>query len=215
VTAPEVLPVYLAVPSSGTAPLGAADPVIASFADGLALHPTMTERVLLGVVEYSQFANELCPLGTTLESAAHLAVSGFDGISFGALFNGMAQLLEYDRYRLSGHGVRLGRPVLAVIVNSTPSVGDCWHDDHRSLIDLSDAVGRGAPVVVAVSTAAAAVEDAAAMASSADLHATATDSARAGEVAASLTVRACGCGESVSGVRADQLTGSYRTQRKG
>lgn len=182
--APEVQPVYLAVPSRG---LGSfeSDAAIEGFVDALAVHPAAAERVVLGVVEYSTFVNELFSLGGRMEDAARVTVSGFSGTSYASSFEDLARLLEYDRYRLSGQGVRGGRPLIAMILDAAPQPGDQWEDGHRVLVEST----FGSPVIVAVTTDATALSFADLVAYPTQLRAVATNSTQAGEVAAAIVIR--------------------------
>lgn len=144
-TAPSVRPVYLALPSSD-----ASGHVVGEFVDHLALHPATCERLLLGVAEYSTFLHELAPLATPLHYAARVSVSAFAGANYMALFNGLAQLIEYDRYRLADQVPRLGRPVIVVVVGAAAEEGDDWAEAHRSLLHSADDDPGLEPTLVAV-----------------------------------------------------------------
>lgn len=136
-------PVYLVVPASG------AGEMVAEFVDALAVDPVIAERVLLGVAEYSKFVNELSPLGHRWEDAARVTPSRFEGVSYAATFGGLAQLLDYDRYRLAENGVRIGRPLVIVVLAAAPSSDDAWRDGHLAIAGEDD---QAAPVVSAVVT---------------------------------------------------------------
>lgn len=175
---PELQPVYLVVPS-----IGARDSV-AGFVDALAVDPTLAERVLLSVTEYSTFVDELLPLGDRLEAAARVAPSGFTGLSYASAFDGLARLLAYDRYRLAEDGVRIGRPLVVVIVHAAPSIDDSWHEGHRALVDDE----RAAPVVVAVVTDPSAESFAAGVTFPTQRIPATTNPLNAGEAAASIVI---------------------------
>lgn len=145
-TPPEVQPVYLLMPSGGWERAGAP---IEAFIDTIAVDPVIAERVLLAVVEYSTFINELYPLGDQLEDAALVTVSNFDGLSYASAFESLVRLMEYDRYRLSDDGVRLGRPLVIAIVHRAPADDDAWLDEHKGIVGRE---GEAAPVIEVVAT---------------------------------------------------------------
>lgn len=125
-------PVYLAVPSRSLHDAPVED-FFAEFADRVARSAVATDRVRLAVVEYCDFLNELAPLGTALADVAHLRVSGFRGTDYRALFDGLGQMLDYDRYRLSGTGARMGRPFILVVADRAPRPDDHWRGAHSPL----------------------------------------------------------------------------------
>jgi uncharacterized protein YegL len=190
VTAPEVLPVYLVLPSrpsdrpDGTGGLTTA----ADFVDALALHPTTGERVLLGVIEYSDFANELAPLCDRLDAASRVNVSGFDGLDFAAVLTSLAAQLDYDRFRFAQRDSRIGRPVVVLIVDAEPADGEDWREAHDALVRAGDDTST-APVVVAVATDSALLPFAEAMSFPSRYGCAVANGAAAGELAASVAIR--------------------------
>ncbi len=72
-------PVYLALPSYRTDDSAV---LCSGFVDELARRPQVDEDVLLGIVEFATFVNELAPLGGSLEQCAGAQVSGFRGVDY-------------------------------------------------------------------------------------------------------------------------------------
>lgn len=130
---PLVQPVYLAVPSRSLHDTPV-QPFFAEFTDRLARNAVTAERVWLSVVEYCDFVHELAPLGAPFADIARQRVSGFRGTDYRALFDGMRQLLDYDRYRLAGPRTRLGRPFILVIAERAPRLDDHWPEAHARLL---------------------------------------------------------------------------------
>ena len=123
-------PVYLAVPSYRT---DDSAPLCSGFVDELARRPQVDEDVLLGIVEFATFVNELTPLGGSLEQCAGAQVSGFRGVDYAGLFDGLALLLDYDAYRLSSSAIRIGHPVIVMVLDTPPAPDDDWRASHRKL----------------------------------------------------------------------------------
>ncbi|WP_370500180.1 hypothetical protein NWT09_31010 [Mycolicibacterium sp. jd] len=134
--------------------------MIPDFVDHLALNPASVERTLIGVAEYSSFLNELCPLGSPVEKIVSTVVSGFDGINYAQLFNGLAELLEYDRHRVE---LPLGRPVVVLIVTQPPARDDEWSGAYQRLICAEDPSTAGR-VLLVLATGDSTLEPADAMA---------------------------------------------------
>lgn len=116
-------PVYLMLPSHRTSDSAA---LCAGFVDQLARWPQVDEDVLLGIVEFSTFTNELAPLGNPLDQSARVQLSGFVGTCYEGLFDGMAGIVEYDAYRFAGEGRRLGVPIIVVVIDTPPDPDDQW-----------------------------------------------------------------------------------------
>lgn len=131
--APLSQPVYLAVPSHSLhdAPR---DYFFSDFADRVARSAVAADRVRLAVVEYCEFLHELAPLSTALADVARLRVSGFCGTDYRALFDGLRQLLEYDRYRFAGPRARLGRPLILIVAERAARPDDRWREAHDRLL---------------------------------------------------------------------------------
>lgn len=123
-------PVYLALPSSRTDDSAV---LCSGFVDELARRPQVDDDVLLGIVEFATFVNELAPLGGSLEQCAGAQVSGFRGVDYAGLFDGLALLLDYDAYRLSSSAIRVGHPVVVMVLDTPPASDDDWRASHRKL----------------------------------------------------------------------------------
>jgi len=126
-------PVYLAVPSRSLHDTPVAG-FFAEFADRLARDAVACERVRLAAVEYCDFIHELLPLEAPCTDVARQRVSGFRGTDYRALFGGLGQLLDYDRYRFAGSRTRLGRPLVLIIAERAPRLDDQWHEAHARLL---------------------------------------------------------------------------------
>ena len=123
-------PVYLAVPSDAT-DCGAQ--LFSDFVDDVARHPLAVDDILLGVVEYATFATELAAVGSTLAQCARVTLSGFTGTRYTHVLDGLAQLLEYDAYRLNSGGVRTGMPLITMMLCVPPGDDDPWAEAHQRL----------------------------------------------------------------------------------
>ena len=190
-SAPRLQPVYLALPSRGlgeVAPQLGASTAITAFVDHLARHPATAESAAVGAVEFCAFVNELGPLGTPLRTIARLSVSGFDGLSYTALFDELAALLRYDAYRLVDDRCRLGRPMIALLLDAPPAADDDWKPAHCRLTapDDDDTV----PEILTVAISPAAQSFAEQVAFPAERSAVAAGPADAGRRAAALTLAA-------------------------
>lgn len=116
-------PVYLMLPSHRTSDSAA---LCAGFVDQLARWPQVDEDVLLGIVEFSTFTNELAPLGHPLDQSARAQLSGFAGTCYAGLFDGMAGIVAYDAYRFAAARRRLGVPLIVVVIDTPPEPDDQW-----------------------------------------------------------------------------------------
>jgi hypothetical protein len=61
--------------------------------------------------------------------------AGF-GLSRGGLrrlFDGLALLLDYDAYRLSSSAIRVGHPVIVMVLDTLPAPDEDWRASHRKL----------------------------------------------------------------------------------
>ncbi|WP_071288554.1 hypothetical protein [Mycolicibacterium llatzerense] len=177
-TARVTIPVYLAVPSTMRG-------VPAAFVDRLAVDPVAADRMLLATTEYSTFVHELSALGTPVEYQSGVDVSTFEGLNFAAAFGDLARLIAYDRHRTAEQGIRTGRPIVALIVETPPAADDNWAPAHADLI-------AAGVTVAAVSCRPEAAAAAAAMASPVGGCAAASTGRAAGNAAAALLVRLLG-----------------------
>jgi uncharacterized protein YegL len=139
-----VLPFYLLADVSGSMipQMGTLNEALVNFRDTLAKDPILADKVQFGVVDFSEDANTVIPLGDF--STADLEtnrLSARGGTNYGAAFTAMRATIEADMAAGAGQ-FRYYRPAVFFLTDGCPTDAG-WETAFRSLTEFDKATGQG------------------------------------------------------------------------
>jgi uncharacterized protein YegL len=134
-----LLPLYVLIDVSFSmardGKIHAANEITPGLADALALNPVVADKVRIGVVSFADSARVEVPLSdlSTLHAMPALRVRG--ETSFAGAFAFMADLLAMDLGQVMADGYIVHRPVIFVVTDGEPGLGDHgWRDSLAALV---------------------------------------------------------------------------------
>lgn len=140
-----VLPFYLLCDVSGSMGphIGTLNQALADFRDALAKDPVLSDKVQFGVVDFSDDARDVIPLGdfTAADIEQH-RLSARGGTSYAAAFTKMGEVINRDI--AAGRGqFKFFRPAVYFLTDGYPNGGDGWQAAFAALTEFDPASGHG------------------------------------------------------------------------
>jgi uncharacterized protein YegL len=139
-----VLPFYLLTDVSGSmAPhIGALNKALVTFRDTLARNPILADKVQFGVIDFSDSAGTVIPLGDF--STAHLTqhtLTTRGGTNYGAAFRALRDTIEAD-LAAGADRYRYFRPAVFFLTDGCPT-DSAWPEAFAALTGFDKATGNG------------------------------------------------------------------------
>lgn len=139
-----VLPFWLVCDVSGSMSphIGTLNQSLRDFRDSLAMSPVLADKVQFGVIDFSDNATEVIPLGDF--SSANLEggqLRSRGGTNYGAAFTTLRQIIERD-LAAGAHLYRYFRPAVFFLTDGQPTDQN-WRDAFRDLTYFDHLSGQG------------------------------------------------------------------------
>lgn len=140
-----VLPFYLLCDVSGSMGphIGTLNQALADFRDALAKDPVLSDKVQFGVVDFSDDARDVIPLGdfTAADIEQH-RLSARGGTSYAAAFTKMGEVIKRD-IAAGRSQFKYFRPAVYFLTDGYPNGGDGWQAAFAALTEFDPASGHG------------------------------------------------------------------------
>jgi uncharacterized protein YegL len=140
-----VLPFYLLCDVSGSMSphIATLNTSLREFRDTLAKDPVLSDKVQFGVVDFSDDASEVVPLGDfTAADLDSRQLSSRGGTSYAAAFRTMRQTMERD-IAAGSDRYKYFRPAVFFLTDGYPNGGDGWEQAFAALTEFDPVSGQG------------------------------------------------------------------------
>jgi len=147
----KVLPLYIVCDESGSMEgIGGIDAINSALPElhsTIASDPLANDMFRIGLISFSDSAEELLPLSRATDIPAMLGVQAKGVGNYGKAFTLLRFVINRDIDALKSQGYRVIRPAVFFITDGEPTDDQSWEPTYRSLIDKNS--NRRAPNVVA------------------------------------------------------------------
>lgn len=150
-----ILPFYIVCEESASmGPNGGIDALnrgMSSIYEGLCSNLFIIDKCRIGIIAFSDIAEELLPLTNLLDVQAMPGIVAKGKTNYGEAFNLLREVIARDVANLESQGLQIYRPSVFFITCSEPT--DDWEASHRALTDIE--VNPQAPNIIGYGVAAA------------------------------------------------------------
>ena len=150
-TGENILPFYIVCDESGSMDgIGGIDAVnqaLPELHSTIAADPLVSDKCRIGLLTFSDQAEELLPLTRATDVSAMPGVQAKGMTNYGEAFNLLRYVIGRDIADLKSQGFQVFRPAVFFITDGEPTDEQTWEANYRALVDK--ATNRQAPNVIA------------------------------------------------------------------
>lgn len=110
----------------------------------IASNPILSERYRIGLITFSDIAEELLPLSKLSDLIALPGCIAKGMANYGKAFNLLRDVIDRDITNLKSQGMQVSRPIVIFITNGEPT--DDWEASYRALTDRT--INKHAPNIL-------------------------------------------------------------------
>jgi len=150
-TGENILPFYIVCDESGSMEgIGGIDAINSGLPElhsTIASDPLVSDKCRIGLISFSDIAEELLPLSRATDIPAMPGVQAKGVTNYGEAFNLLRYVIDRDIDALKQHGYQVYRPAVFFITDGEPTDDQTWEQTYRALIDKT--TYRRAPNIIA------------------------------------------------------------------
>jgi len=150
-TGENILPFYIVCDESGSMEgIGGIDAINSGLPElhsTIASDPLVSDKCRIGLISFSDIAEELLPLSRATDIPAMPGVQAKGVTNYGEAFTLLRYVIDRDIDALKSQGYQVFRPAVFFITDGEPTDDQTWEPTYRSLIDKNS--NRRAPNVIA------------------------------------------------------------------